>query len=187
MPSLYLHPADALWQPAEYDAMIDALCATGLIGRPGAQAGTDGFPAGDRFMQQIMFLGCSPQPVFDPSQAQDGSQPCCVHLRCYEEVRFLGTERCPAVRCAGCRTPARLPGPHSHDALYRCGQCGNESRFPDLDWRKGAGFGRFFIEISGVYPHEAVPSDALLNTLGTLSGCHWKYFYTQGWYPFNRP
>ena len=179
MPSLYLHPANPIWQPAGHNSVLDTLRDAGLIGPPTARTDTDEFLAGDRFMQRVMFLGCSPQLVLEPSQVGDGQQLCSIRLRRYKEVRFLCSTRHLAVRCDGCRAHARLSDPELHDAVYRCEKCGRESLYSDLDWRQGAGFGCFFIEINGVYPHEAVPSDALLNGLGVVSNCCWKYFYMQ--------
>ena len=179
MPFLYLHPANPIWQPAGHNSVLDTLRDAGLIGPPTARTDTDEFLAGDRFMERVMFLGCSPQLVLEPSQVGDGQQLCSIRLRRYKEVRFLCSTRHLAVRCDGCRAHARLSDPELHDAVYRCEKCGRESLYSDLDWRQGAGFGCFFIEINGVYPHEAVPSDALLNGLGVVSNCCWKYFYMQ--------
>jgi len=175
MPALYLHPADPLWQPAGPDAVAAILHAVGLIGRPDAPTGPGEFAVGERFMEQVMFLGCAPQPA--PALAADGAQPCSIRLHHYQQVRLLQDEPRPAVRCAACRAAVHLSTPYTCQVLYHCEQCGREALLPELDWRKGAGFARFFIEIRGIYPHEAVPSDALLNTLGGLSGGDWDYFY----------
>jgi len=180
MPALYLHPADPLWQFAGRNAMINDLREFGLIGPSTAETEAAEFVAGDRFMEHVMFLGCSPQLLPDPAQAKDGQQMCRIRLSCYRKVGFLCTTIRPAVRCGSCRTAAGLSDTDRYDAVYRCINCGKESLVSDLDWRRGAGFGRFFIEIRGVYPHEAVPADALLNRLGELSNCRWKYFYFQG-------
>ena len=40
-----------------------------------------------------------------------------------------------------------------------------------------AGFGRTFIEIRGIYPSEAVPTDALLDKLQRLADGPWKTIY----------
>ena len=179
MPSLYLHPANPLWQPAASNSVSSALRESGLTGPLVAKTTADEYLAGDRFMERVMFLGCSPQLALDPVQSADGQQLCCIRLHNFREVNFLCTGRRPAVRCGTCRANAGLSEPDYYDAVYRCGKCGRESLYSDLDWRKGAGFSQYFIEIRGVYPHEAVPSDALLNRLNTLSDCHWKYFYQQ--------
>jgi hypothetical protein len=63
------------------------------------------------------------------------------------------------------------------DSHYRCRSCGEQHRLTDLDWRQGAGYGRFFIDINAIYPQEAVPSDKLLLALRDYSGRDWKYFY----------
>lgn len=45
------------------------------------------------------------------------------------------------------------------------------------NWRKSAGFARFFIEITEIYPKEAIPQPGLLSALETMSDERWKYFY----------
>jgi len=180
MPSLYLHPANPLWRPAAHNSMGSALREFGLAGPLIEETKVNEYVAGDRFMERIVFLGCSPQLPLAPAQPGDGQQPCYIHLHDNREVSFLCATRRPAVRCGDCRTAAGLSEPDCYDSVFLCEKCGMESLYSDLDWRKSAGFGRFFIEIKGVYPHEAVPSDALLNRLDALSDCRWKYFYLHG-------
>jgi len=46
-----------------------------------------------------------------------------------------------------------------------------------IRWTKHAGFARIFIEISNVFPGEAIPVDELLNTLGEMGAGDWNFFY----------
>ena len=53
----------------------------------------------------------------------------------------------------------------------------SNGQLTDLSFRKAAGIGHTFIEIRGIYPSEAVPTDALLNRLQRLSGGPWRTIY----------
>jgi hypothetical protein len=47
-----------------------------------------------------------------------------------------------------------------------------------MNWRQLAGFGRFFIEVWGIFPHEAVPTEKLLKQLASHTpGVSWSFFY----------
>jgi hypothetical protein len=47
----------------------------------------------------------------------------------------------------------------------------------DLDWRRGAGYASVFLEVGGIHPHEALPSDHLLHDLSLFSSCDWQHFF----------
>ena len=47
----------------------------------------------------------------------------------------------------------------------------------DLDWRRQAGCGRLLLEVTDVFPGEAVPVSALLRGLEGLGAGPWRYFY----------
>lgn len=61
---------------------------------------------------------------------------------------------------------------------WRSPACGHVVAAPRARWRHTAGFGRLFVEIPGIYPHEAVPADRLLDALAAATGVRWDYFYT---------
>ena len=63
---------------------------------------------------------------------------------------------------------------------WSCPACGHQARPFDLDWRQSAGFGRFFVEVWGIHPAEAIPSDALLDALTRSTRKPWSFFYWQG-------
>ena len=60
---------------------------------------------------------------------------------------------------------------------WTCSSCGANAEASELNWRQGAGFGRFFMEIQNVFPGEAVPGDELLRALEASTGTPWTYFY----------
>jgi hypothetical protein len=177
MPSLLLHAADPLWWPADPDSLTGTLLGAGLIRSPALEDRCAAFPVGAQFLKLVMFLGCSPQVTVDPETAEPGQTACHVRLLSHQRVTFVCAKIPPAPRCPNCRAAAELVSADAFDSHYHCRNCGEEHRLTDLDWRQGAGYGRFFIEINGIYPQEAVPSDKLLTALRDYSGCNWKYFY----------
>jgi len=166
MPSLWLIADDARWVPDNGVDFAAGLRDVGLAGDAlGVGAERSVYAAGPRFVELIMFLGCFPHIALD-AQAADGGQPVCrLSLHRSFDVRFICAGRFSAVRCPGCRAPARPAGVASHDSRFVCPACDAATLVTDLDWRRRAGYGRFFVEISAVYPHEAVPSEQLLEAI----------------------
>jgi hypothetical protein len=177
MPSLLLHPADVLWRPSEPTSLIHTLVELGFIGSCKEPGRLTRFAVGDRFLKLVMFLGCAPYVVLDAEADQPGQVACDVRLLDYERVSLVSRKGGPPARCRACRAVAERPRVDAPEARYQCGSCGKECQVADLDWRKCAGYGRFFIQINGVYPHEAIPSDRLMKALQVYAQCHWKYFY----------
>jgi len=100
------------------------------------------------------------------------------------DLQFRADEHTTEPRCPACRKPE----PHWREQLHAwrqdsqclqwsCTVCGFTGQLTDLNFRKSAGFGRVFVEIRGIYPFEAVPGEALLANLKTLTGCHWNLIY----------
>ncbi len=176
MHSLYLHCQDPLWRPASPDHVAGVLSGAGLAGaREEGEAPL--YRAGERFRTLVMFLGCSPGVSLTAQQAADGQPVCRIRLHDFRDVQLLESRPVPAPRCAACRAPQERPTSLAYDRLQHCSGCGESVPLYRLDWRRGAGFGRFFVEIEHVFPHEAVPADGLMSILEALSGKAWDYFY----------
>ncbi|HFD80901.1 MAG TPA: hypothetical protein ENK05_11015 [Gammaproteobacteria bacterium] len=174
MPSLYLRAVDPRWRPAETGELLRLLDALGLLVAQDLVT-DDRLSPGDAFLKLVMFLGCSPSVTLEP--AADGQSSCYLRLLLFDEVRFLCARPPPVVRCPRCRARAAVAEPHRYGQVFLCPACGHEHAVEDLDWRRAAAFGRCFIEIGGVFPHEAVPADRLLERLEGFSACRWDYFY----------
>ncbi len=177
MPFLFLHAHDPLWRPQQPAALAARLQDLGLLGREAGAGVTGQYLAGHRFLQLLMFLGCSPRVALAPGEGESGQQMCSIRLLAFERPVFLLARPLPAVRCPGCRASATLPREFGCETQHSCSSCGTKVSTADLDWRQGAGCGSFFIEVSGIYPQEAVPSEKLLQELGRLAHCDWKYFF----------
>ncbi len=177
MPALLLHADDPFWRPQPAAALVGLLTDLGLLGDRRDWDGTIRYLAGHGFLKLLMFLGCSPRVVLAPGEGGSGAAVCSIRVHSFDKPVFLSARPLPAVRCAQCRASASLPAKFSCDTPYRCNACGAKANAADLDWRQGAGCGCVFIEVDGVYPQEAIPSDKLLDALSRFAGCSWKYFF----------
>lgn len=180
MPSLLLHPGKPDWQPENQPAFVARLADLGLIERAPADGDRDGFRLGHRFLSLVMFLGCAPRVSIDLQDALQGQPVCRLRYHLYPEPRFLSNGNSPRARCPFCRAPAEVESLCIPDEQFSCSRCGQGLAVHALDWRQSAGFGRCFLEITPVYPHEAVPSDHLMESLRDYSGDAWRYFYLDG-------
>ena len=189
---LILYPAQVDSPVLSTAALVAALHSIGLIAAPLHHDEASGYRAGERFLQLITFLGCSPaielEPPADPAERErvcaSGSL-CHVRLAPAENrLRFRAEAGLPAPRCPRCRKAEprwqelieqwRNDARESHWICRECGYCG---RLFDLNFRKRGAFGHTFIEIWGIHAAEAVPGETLLTALGELSGCDWNYLY----------
>jgi hypothetical protein len=188
---LILLPADPLCPPLDCEQLAGELQAIGLIGERTALADDVFYPTGDKFLQLVSFLGCSPMIELEPPTdrttlltASAAGKFCHLFLNCTEPLVFRADNQCPPPRCPGCRQPA----PDWQSAIktweedtaqsdWTCTACNFTGQLTDLQFRKTAGFGRTFIEIMGIYPSEAIPTAALLSTLQRLTDGPWKTIY----------
>jgi ribosomal protein L37AE/L43A len=179
LPSLVLHPDDPGWHPSQTASLWAALREQGLLASDCQPDVSVPCLAGERFFQFIMFLGCSPQVALTAEDAAAGAPPCTVCFNEFDTVRLVAAQRRQPARCPDCGREALIDEAVA-DQMYTCANCNKRVPMHRLDWRQAAGFGRFFIEVSGIYPHEAVPTDRLLQKLRDFSHCDWKYFFFTG-------
>ena len=181
---LILHPVPPAAVPRSVADLVRRLQDIGFLASPLAAAPHMRYLAGERFLQLVTFLGCSPQIPLEPPA--DGSADFChVSLSCPSEVvEFIGGSATAPPRCPHCgsRIPAWRPmiqawRQNRKGFRWTCPSCETGSEAPRLNWRQGAGFSRFFIEIQNVFQGEAVPGDELLRTLEESTGTPWTYFY----------
>jgi RNase P subunit RPR2 len=190
-PKLLLLPADPDTAAVPEDRLVQELQAIGLIAGRKPLKNQVFYPVGEHFLQLVTFLGCSPAIELDPpgnpqelENASAAGRFCHIFIDSGDRLRFRGDRQTQAPRCPGCRRPepawqARLQawqtGKHGLD--WTCQACGFSGRLSDLVFRKTAGFSRTFLEIRGIYPAEAVPGPALLDTLAALTGKPWTSIY----------
>lgn len=179
--SLYLHPAHPL-ETTDPDTLLEFLEQIQFISA--LWRSPDNYLAGDRLLQHISFVGCSPHLEFSPQENGD-TDLCFVQMHGpYSETwgfvsRLQHRPRCPNCGCKVRDWEAFLPepGPVPDNSHWRCPECQTHTRIEGLSWRRQAVFGRCFVEIHGVFPGEALPTDQLLEEIKAATGIDWQY----GW------
>ncbi len=190
---LILAPVNPEAVPPDAESLIRNLGKLGFIGRPFPLAGRTHHLPGEHFLDLVTFLGCSPvislvPPVDTPGDPAAHADAFC-HIGLWyagEQAVFIGGRNTAPPRCPRCREretswQALITAWTSRPSRYRwhCPACSQDVHPFQLDWRQSAGFGRFFVEIWGIHPAEAVPGDLLLDTLERSTGEPWSYFYWQ--------
>jgi len=175
---LVLHPSDPMTAPQSTQALVQGLALSGLIGDVYPQGGEYAFFSGAEFLQLISFLGCSPHMALLPGESEDPGF-CYVSLTAIKAwPKFILGQHPATSRCPNCSSPA-VDWQNNMDpgSIHVCTSCEIKSPIHALNWKRSAGYGRVFIEIYGVHPHEAVPADHLLESLHTAHGIAWDYCY----------
>ena len=187
--ALILHPTDPLVSVAVADLEV-GLRGLGVMGAllsppvvPGGVL-SDWYAAGPHLLEQVTFLGCS--PVVHLAASHDGDSGFC-RLRLPPPLPgpiWRAPEDAPPPRCPRCRAPgvawrSALPAWEANPTTsnWTCPSCAHATPLHQWRLREAAGFGRSFVEFWGIHPGEAVPGDALLDTLATFSGGPWRWFY----------
>ena len=136
------------------------------------------FPVGNRFLQLLTFMGCSPHIRLEPEHPGDEDY---VYIKLIESESplLLASDNSRTPACPNCRKPAFPDWSvfEQEEAPLVCRHCGTKVVPETLRWRNDAGIARFFIEINSIYPGEAQPVDSMMQQLREASGCEWRYFY----------
>lgn len=168
-------------------AGIDCPPVRSRLCRCGLRRDARGLSGGSTVSAADHFLGCSPHLQLEPPA--DGSEDFC-HIRLrgpFRTARLLSAGNTRPPRCPGCgkgltnwRQLESLWAKGGSGSEIGCAACGRSANPAELDWRRKAGFGRYFIEISSIFPEEALPLPALMECLRD-DGAEWRYFYLQDW------
>ncbi|MES9906330.1 MAG: hypothetical protein ABW168_27070 [Sedimenticola sp.] len=178
--NLILHPTNPTAAPP-VDAVTQRLVETGFAGvRQQGEAHV--YSTGERFLQLITFLGCSPFVQMEPKEEGDLD---------YCHIRLLSPSSSPGLIFGKNTRPPRCPHcdkglsdwiSHLTDTTpatpWHCPSCDKPLNLMELKWRQQGGCSRLFLVIPGIFPSEAVPLPELLNSLSGMGG-EWSYFYAQ--------
>lgn len=202
--SLYLCPQTIeTIDPAQ---VLNCLKTIGLLGLPldtGSPDGhdTNAYFTGDHYLELVNYLGCSPSVAFEPAPdnhpGNQSGDPAFCHIRLHVSTQ-PGIINCRAQpkkpQCPHCnkplaswqpghgtavQDPSRNLATSHNNALtdLHCENCGNSASPHLFNWRKSAGVACIFVEITDIFPREAVPQDNLLNALENATGYRWQHFY----------
>ena len=172
--ALFLYPKIPDWT-IDSSEILGALDTLGFIDNSLPDK-SDCFYAGDQFLSHITFLGCAPNIQFTPTE--DKSDFCFIRLINSNEVKMIHTlsmSRSP--RCPDCKQSLKNWQDFPIKTPWQCPHCSLEANPYEYNWQRTAGFARLFIEITDIYPKEAIPQPSLLDKLASLTQVEWDYFY----------
>jgi len=131
---------------------------------------------GPNLMEYINFLGCSPT-------LSSGQIESTLRLHVFKSLTGLGGESIETLRFTGCKHPiinaAQLLRDFSSQPRWFCAECNNNGNIEQINWRKTAGISHNFLEISNIFPKEALPTDSLLDSLQRCTQSEWSWFYSR--------
>ena len=184
MPKLVFHSTNSEYIPNNVADIISALQESGFLGekwQSPENVSAERYLIGDSFLSLVTFMGCAPAIELEPLIEQpDSIEFCHVEI---EEVKkaatFIRGSDHLISRCPHCRQRHADWETIPENLSYACDKCNVETPLSEYDWKHTAGVGRFFINLHGIYPQEALPTSSLLQTLEKISGTEWDYFYIQ--------
>ncbi|WP_126456231.1 hypothetical protein [Sulfuriflexus mobilis] len=182
---LVLYPRESTTVVSER-VLEEALRGIDFIAEPFMIEGEKRYFAGERFIEHVSFLGCSPHINLQPAEAgqEYDTEFCHVSLLVADAPLFLAGDNLGAPSCPSCRK--RQQGGQltispwqtvSEGMCWQCEHCGQEHAYTALNWRRTAAVARTSVHIWGVHESEAVPNESLLNCLRALDVGEWEYFY----------
>jgi hypothetical protein len=153
--------------------LVTTLREWGLLGDADPQR-QGAWLVGPAFNHHVMFLGCAPELKAHPTDAGD-------HLH----ITFSGVADIPQFLQGSNTVTPRCPQCGANESDYSdassgrltCSSCGQSIATELWQWRLTAAYTRFYISVAGIYPHEALPSEIMLQQLEKLTGVSWVYAY----------
>ena len=190
---LVLHPRDANFSLASWAGLISRLREMEILDKPLNNSIDNSlnkeqqsrFLVGERFLQYMTFMGCSPSVELTPPT--DGSLDFChIHFsEIYPESQFRCASQNVFARCPQCRKRinnwAQAVSIWSEDSSainFNCDKCAEQVSLYQLGWKHTAGFARLFIDVVSIYPQEVIPTDQFFSLLESQTKAQWDYFYT---------
>lgn len=175
--SLYLCPGKHDLSAEDTLSLVSALQTIGFIAGSIDQAEKDHYHTGERFLDYVAYMGCAPAIQFEASDSN--SNFCFIKIHKYESARLIYSQKqARDPQCPDCKKSINNWLANKTDTQIECKQCGTRFNIEDLNWRKMAGYARLFIEITDIFPKEAIPQQSLLENLADISGSSWSYFYS---------
>lgn len=175
--SLILYPEEPDWSPDKLETITNCLNCIGLISDRITNV-EQHYLAGDKFLDLITFMGCSPSIKFSPDNASNTFT--FINLITTSDITALTSGQTQQPHCPACNKSESDWRNNITATALQCSTCGKSSPPWHYNWRKSAGFGKVFVEITEIYPKEAIPQQALLDSLRHKTGLRWQYFYYYG-------
>ena len=174
--SLYLRPAQHDFTLDDINSFIVELQNIQFISKViNKQSNT--YYTGENFLDYIAYMGCAPTIQFEPTE--DNEKFCKVSIQQYKTTQLIISQhQSVSPLCPHCKKPVKNWLDNKADESIHCTQCNKTSNINAFNWRKMAGYAQLFIEISDIFPKEALPQHSLLDKLKNITSTDWLYFYS---------
>ncbi|MBE9568656.1 MAG: hypothetical protein IMF14_08165, partial [Proteobacteria bacterium] len=135
------------------------------------------FLTGEKFLDYIAYMGCAPAVQFQTDD--DGSDFCFIKIHQYDSAELIHSRiQTRAPHCPGCKKAVKNWQTNISSTQIHCDLCATTAGIENFDWRKMAGYAQLFIEITDIFPKEAIPQQILLDKLADITDTGWQYFYS---------
>ena len=178
--SLYLCPAQHDFTLDDIESFIAELQNIQLISKAINKQGNTYF-TGEKYLDYIAYMGCAPSIQFEasPNSKDSNENFCKVTIQQHKSTQLIiSKNQTVSPLCPHCKKPVKNWQGNIVDKKIHCPQCNNTSNINDFNWRKMAGHAQLFIEISDIFPKEALPQQSLLDKLKNITRSDWLYFYS---------
>jgi hypothetical protein len=134
------------------------------------------FYTGSRHLDYIAYMGCSPSIQFEESETS--STFCHIKIHQYDAAKLMVSQiQARSPHCPKCSKPVDNWLNNKTEKTITCDLCNTTTNIGEFNWRKMAGYAHLFIEITDIFPKEAVPQQILLDQLSEVFQTDWCYFY----------
>jgi len=177
--SLYLCPASSDFFISDLALFIKKLNDIELIAQPLKNKTFDenSFFVGKKYLDYIAYMGCSPAIQFEASS--DNSKFCYIKIHQFKTAQLIINKiQKRAPNCPQCKQLIKNWQQHLTDTSVTCELCKITSNLEDFNWRKNGAYAQLFIEITDIFPKEAIPQQTLLDQLVSATNTDWQYFYS---------
>jgi hypothetical protein len=174
--SILIHPASLSVPVPDESHLLEELRNAEFI----SDEYQSGYLCGAEYLNYMTYLGCSPHIIFHP----DDNGPLTLIKTHTSSLRpvCMGHTRNIKPKCPSCKkmiSDWKIKNWEQPDTQIICPDCESHHSMSDLKWRNECVYTSFAIEITQVHPHEAVPSEKLMNLLEALTNFNWDFGYIE--------
>jgi len=175
--ALYLHPVQTDFTVDDLPAFIHSLQTIGLIAHKiDTEKTGQHYFTGEKYLDYIAYMGCAPSIQFEAGS--NNEKFCFIKIHQLPESQLIHSRKqARAPHCPRCNKAVKNWQDKKTAASIHCDLCDNTSGIEAFNWRKMAGYAQLFIEITDIFPKEAIPQQILLDKLADISDVEWLYFY----------
>jgi hypothetical protein len=172
--SLFLHPKK--YSSLDMPLFVSELKNIELISNA-IKIRDNHFYTGEKFLDYVVYMGCAPNIQF--KESSDNKKFCFIKIHHHNQNQLIVSKtQIKSPQCPECKKPIKNWQDKVTDTTLFCEHCDTTANIENCNWRKMGGFSNLFIEITDIFPKEAIPQQLLLDKLSKITQTDWLYFYS---------